>query len=113
MFKSQEYLPGWLGPNLFSVYYPIIMSGFSLIICFWAEVYVSFNILAYSTVYSLPLLLLLLLLLHPFILLLLLFLLFLAFHSLLLLHAALQLTPPGFHHTANFSPLALADSVLS
>lgn len=36
-----------------------------------------------------------------------------AFHSLLLLHAALQLTPPGFHHTVNFSPLALADSLLS
>ncbi|XP_031551862.1 uncharacterized protein LOC116289124 [Actinia tenebrosa] len=35
----QEYLPGWLAPNLFSVYYPIIMSGFSIIICFWAETF--------------------------------------------------------------------------
>ncbi|KAK3749143.1 hypothetical protein QZH41_009823 [Actinostola sp. cb2023] len=35
----QEYLPGWLAPNLFSVYYPLIMSGFSLIICFWAETF--------------------------------------------------------------------------
>ncbi|EDO36525.1 predicted protein [Nematostella vectensis] len=38
------YLPGTLAPNLitpnlFSVYYPMIISGFSILICFWAETF--------------------------------------------------------------------------
>ena len=38
MFLLQRYLPDSLGVNLFNAYYPVIISGFSLIICFWAEV---------------------------------------------------------------------------
>ena len=34
----QRYLPDSLGVNLFNAYYPVIISGFSVIICFWAEV---------------------------------------------------------------------------
>ena len=27
-----------MGENLFNAYYPVIISGFTIIICFWAEV---------------------------------------------------------------------------
>nr|XP_058969333.1 uncharacterized protein LOC131795744 [Pocillopora verrucosa] len=38
-YSVQRYLPAWLGINLFNAYYPPIISGFSLIICFWAETF--------------------------------------------------------------------------
>ncbi|KAK2555551.1 hypothetical protein P5673_022896 [Acropora cervicornis] len=37
----ERYLPDSLGVNLFNAYYPLIISGFSVIICFWAEVHLS------------------------------------------------------------------------
>jgi len=37
-FFFQRYLPASLRMNLFNAYYPVIISGFSIIICFWAEV---------------------------------------------------------------------------
>ncbi|PFX27282.1 hypothetical protein AWC38_SpisGene8042 [Stylophora pistillata] len=37
--SENKYLPAWLGINLFNAYYPPIISGFSLIICFWAETF--------------------------------------------------------------------------
>ena len=37
-YSFQRYLPDSLGVNLFNAYYPLIISGFSVIICFWAEV---------------------------------------------------------------------------
>lgn len=44
-FFFQRYLPASLRMNLFNAYYPVIISGFSIIICFWAEV--SDNLLAH------------------------------------------------------------------
>lgn len=38
-FSIQRYLPDSLGVNLFNAYYPVIISGFSVIICFWAETF--------------------------------------------------------------------------
>ena len=37
-FSPQNYLSDGWSVNLFSAYYPLIISGFSIIICFWAEV---------------------------------------------------------------------------
>ncbi|XP_078379127.1 uncharacterized protein LOC144662230 [Oculina patagonica] len=38
-YSIQRYLPDSLGVNLFNAYYPFIISGFSIIICFWAETF--------------------------------------------------------------------------
>lgn len=38
-YSIQRYLPDNLGVNLFNAYYPVIISGFSIIICFWAETF--------------------------------------------------------------------------
>ncbi|KAJ7377410.1 hypothetical protein OS493_029309 [Desmophyllum pertusum] len=38
-YSIQRYLPDSLGVNLFNAYYPVIISGFSIIICFWAETF--------------------------------------------------------------------------
>ncbi|XP_068723698.1 uncharacterized protein [Montipora capricornis] len=38
-YSIQRYLPDTLGVNLFNAYYPVIISGFSVIICFWAETF--------------------------------------------------------------------------
>ncbi|XP_029205294.1 uncharacterized protein LOC114969155 [Acropora millepora] len=38
-YSIQRYLPDSLGVNLFNAYYPLIISGFSVIICFWAETF--------------------------------------------------------------------------
>lgn len=38
-FSVQEYIPETWKNSLLSSYYPFIMSGYSLIICFWAEIF--------------------------------------------------------------------------
>lgn len=38
-YSIQRYLPASLRMNLFNAYYPVIISGFSIIICFWAETF--------------------------------------------------------------------------
>ncbi|KAM7441358.1 hypothetical protein ABFA07_009539 [Porites harrisoni] len=38
-FSIKRYLPDTVGENLFNAYYPVIISGFTIIICFWAETF--------------------------------------------------------------------------